>query len=73
MGSKRPFDAEDFPELHCKHPRKLEYSNMADPCDELVSCDNAPQEPILSGRNRWHTIFWYVLWSTILTELRNVF
>ncbi|XP_041011220.1 uncharacterized protein LOC121254993 isoform X2 [Juglans microcarpa x Juglans regia] len=49
MGSKRPFDAEEFPELHCKHPRKLEYSNMPDPCDEHVPCDNAPQEPIISG------------------------
>ncbi|XP_041016123.1 elongation factor 1-alpha 1-like [Juglans microcarpa x Juglans regia] len=74
MGSKRLFDTEKFPELHSKHPRKLEYSNMLDLYDELVSCDNAPQEPIILGEDEdFHKFQWHEAHENdIVTNVSNL-
>jgi hypothetical protein len=65
MGFKRHFVDEEFPELPHKHLRQLEYSHMLNPFVELVPCNNCPQEPTFSGKNRWFTIFLVcVLWHS---------
>lgn len=71
MGSKRCFD-EEFPVLPCKHLRKLEHSNTLNPFVELVPCENAPQELIFSGRNRWIQYFIICCVACLVSSAVNV-